>query len=123
MYINCVISVPRTCEEYGGKGSGGGEDYEIGTYKIEPVKRYNEDRTFDVRCNFNKGQTIIDHNREEEVDITPCMGERCFELRVSYNTSMHDIETLMAVSEECHQDITFQWVFYFFKSLAFSFSF
>ena len=94
-----IISVPRTCEEYGSELEG--------FYTINPSKNANRESKFRALCINGTTQVLHDHVGEE-IQIEQCTEKFCFSLNLDYGeASIEYINALIETSQECHQEILF----------------
>ena len=93
----------RSCYEYQQRGI-----TKSGLYYIDPDGLKVGDGPFQVHCDFKSGITEITHNRQEKTIIPHCSGDRCYQLRVRYPSSIRQIRTLIELSDSCSQEITFE---------------
>ena len=65
------------------------------------------------------GSSVIRHDHDNEInDITYCTEKNCFNLTLTYNVDMNHIVSLMEISQECSQTITFSCYLAEFSNFA-----
>lgn len=98
-----------------------------GMYWIDPDGIGIGDDAFTVYCNmtsgkfstevcylrkmsFNfyesEGSTLIFHDTEPKTDVGHCAGRGCYSRKINYGASNRQVAALIALSEECQQSIT-----------------
>ena len=94
----------RSCFEYSTYGI-----TKSGLYYIDPDGQQMGFEPFKAYCNFeaSEASTEIIHDHELAVEIAPCVGPKCFELKLEYNAPMDQISALKEISKECTQYINF----------------
>ena len=50
----------------------------------------------------------VGHDHESTENVTWCQGEGCFTLNLTYSVPLPQIEALIAMSENCEQEIKFE---------------
>ncbi|KAK4026346.1 hypothetical protein OUZ56_015350 [Daphnia magna] len=77
-----------------------------GMYWIDPDGKGIGDDAFTVYCNMTSGSTLIFHDTEPKTDVGHCAGRGCYSRKVNYGASNRQVAALIALSEECQQSIT-----------------
>ena len=97
-------NVLRSCNEYASFGINAN-----GYYHIDPDGQLIGSPPFQVYCRFinETGITEIDHDTEDLVEVNQCDGIACFKQMVNYSVPMEQLESLIGLSEECLQSISF----------------
>jgi len=100
------IHTLRSCAEYGLFGV-----TKSGYYEVDPDGPLIGNPPFTAYCSFVGGNatTEVTHNHENITEITanPCPDPLCWNMTLTYDAPMSQIETLKELSEFCYQKITF----------------
>jgi len=100
------IHTLRSCSEYGMYGV-----TKSGYYEVDPDGPLIGNPPFTAYCRFEGGNatTEVTHNRENVTEITasPCEDPLCWNMTLTYDAPMDQIETLKSLSEFCYQKISF----------------
>ncbi|XP_038077101.1 uncharacterized protein LOC119744950 [Patiria miniata] len=95
-----------TCAAY--KMYGFGDDKE---YLIDPDGINKGEQPFVVNCNMEKGETIINHNREESTVASYPAGQSRLNVDITYDgASAAQLAALKTVSETCEQELSHECV-------------
>jgi len=96
-------------------------DYtESGYYWIDPD---NSGHPVKVFCDMETGATEVGHRQEGAHNITWCKEEGCYSLDIEYNLPEETIQAIIAMSDNCEQEIIFQCKMAPLKNPAFKFNY
>jgi len=100
------IHTLRSCSEYGMFGV-----TKSGFYEVDPDGPLIGNPPFTAYCRFEGGNatTEVTHDNENVTEITssPCEDPLCWNMTLTYDAPMSQIETLKSLSEFCYQKINF----------------
>merc|ERR1719446_408234 len=75
-----------------------------GEYFIDPAQTGTPIKVY---CDMDLNETWISHDGEEMSSIEYCEGNGCFEKKFLYEAPDEQIDALKAISETCHQEISY----------------
>ena len=93
-----ILRSSRTCQDLANLGI-----TQSGRYEIDPDGPEKE-RPIEVHCDFTTNTTEIAHNQTDEVDIEKNLS---FGVDFDYQVPMGQVQSLIALSEDCEQSIRF----------------
>merc|ERR1712098_60111 len=93
---------------------------ESGYYWIDPDSSGHPVKVF---CDMETGATEVGHRQEGAHNITWCKEEGCYTLDMEYNLPEEKIQAIIAMSEDCEQEIIFQCKMAPLKNPAFKFNY
>ena len=97
------IKLARTCEELAKAGI-----TESGDYELDPDGPMTGELPIWVACDFTTNSTTIKQDLKNAIEIEICeTGPGCSSVKVEYESSMKQIETLKSLSLFCWQEIEF----------------
>ncbi|XP_046456719.1 uncharacterized protein LOC124203884 isoform X2 [Daphnia pulex] len=98
--------IPRTCRELRAIDP----SLSSGMHWIDPDGQGVGDDPIYVYCDMASGSTSILHDSETAIDVGHCADPGCYSRAINYNASMKQMESLIALSSECHQFIKYDCI-------------
>ena len=78
-----------------------------GIYDLDPDGQGIGHPPIKAYCDFVKNTTEIFHDKEELIKVEKCPEVGCAAYEVNYSAPPEQIEALIALSENCYQDLSF----------------
>jgi len=101
----------KTCEELRNSPYN-----ETGTYTLDPD---GSGAPVELHCDMEKGVTEVGHDHMGAQNVTWCRDAGCFNLSLTYDVPMEQVQALIAMSDTCEQQITFECKLAPLKNAAF----
>ena len=92
----------KSCQELAQKGTS-----LSGMYNIDPDGDGIGQDPIQVYCDFETNSTQILHDKEDMIEIEKCSGIGCAVYDLTYQAPPAQISTLISLSENCYQDLSY----------------